>query len=48
TVSVLKDGIHKAGKHSITWNAIGMPSGIYFYTLKADGFTETKKILLLK
>ena len=47
-VNVLKYGIQKAGKHSVSWNAVGMPSGIYFYSLKADGFTETKKLLLIK
>ena len=47
-VTVLKDKLSKAGNYSVTWNATNMPSGIYFYTLKADDFIETKKMMLLK
>lgn len=46
-ISILKQGIGKTGKHSVTWNASGMPSGLYFYKLETDDFTETKKMLLL-
>jgi hypothetical protein len=34
--------------HTVTFNASGLSSGIYFYTLNADGFVETKKKLLIK
>jgi hypothetical protein len=37
-----------AGSHSKQWNANGITSGIYFYQLKSDKFTETKKLVLLK
>lgn len=37
-----------AGKYSAKWNAIDIPSGVYFYCLKAGSFTETKKIVLIK
>ena len=47
-VTVLSDGIVETGNHSVKWNAEDMPSGIYFYQLKADGFTATRKMLLLK
>jgi len=47
-VSTIKQGTEQAGKHSALWDASGLPSGIYFYRLKAGGFTETKKMLLLK
>lgn len=36
------------GTYEITWYAEGLPSGVYFYQLKADSFVETKKMILLK
>lgn len=39
----------KAGEHQTTFDASGLPSGIYFYNIKADGnFSETRKMMLLK
>jgi photosystem II stability/assembly factor-like uncharacterized protein len=37
-----------AGIHHATWNAQGSPSGIYFYRLQTNSFTETKKLLLVR
>ena len=37
-----------AGKHEVTFDATLFSSGIYFYRLKAAGFIQTKKMLLLK
>ncbi|MDP4197018.1 MAG: T9SS type A sorting domain-containing protein [Bacteroidota bacterium] len=37
-----------AGAYSTEWNALGFASGIYFYRIIADNFSETKKLLLLK
>ncbi len=48
TVQVLRDEYHKAGKYSLKWNARGFSSGLYFYSLKANEFTETRKMLLVK
>jgi len=47
-ISVLKNENQKAGNYSITWNAAEMPSGLYFFTLSADNFTETRKMILVK
>ena len=37
-----------AGTYKITWNAENLPSGVYFYQLRAGDFVQTKKMLLLK
>ncbi len=36
------------GSYSYDFNAVELPSGVYFYQLQADGFIETKKMILLK
>ncbi|MBK9096682.1 MAG: T9SS type A sorting domain-containing protein [bacterium] len=37
-----------AGVYEVEFVATGLPSGIYFYQLKAGQFLETKKMILLK
>lgn len=37
-----------AGSHQVVWNANNQSSGVYFYSINADGFTQTKKMSLLK
>ena len=44
---------HFAGNYSIIWDGknesdIKVASGNYFYTLKANNFSETKKVIVLK
>jgi len=36
------------GTYEITWYAESLPSGVYFYQLRADSYVETKKMVLLK
>ncbi len=38
----------KPGSYEVTWNASNYSSGIYFYTLISQDYTETKKLILLK
>jgi hypothetical protein len=40
--------IREAGTHDFNYNAFNMPSGVYFYKLETDYFTQIKKMLLLK
>jgi len=47
-VSVLADGIYAAGSHSITFQADGLPSGVYLYRLTSGGQTLTQRMLLIK
>lgn len=37
-----------AGVYNRTFNAANLSSGIYFYTLRANNFTATKKLMLVK
>lgn len=37
-----------AGTHEVKWNGSAYSSGIYFYVLKSDGFSVTKKMILVK
>jgi hypothetical protein len=47
-VAVLVSENLSAGTHRVDWNAKGLPSGVYFYRLNANGFTETKKLVLMR
>lgn len=47
-VSTYLDGFVDAGTYNAHFEATNLPSGIYFYTLRAEGFAETKKMMLLK
>jgi hypothetical protein len=47
-VAVLVDEEKPAGAYTATWDASGMPSGIYFYRLTAGEFTQTRKMMLMK
>ena len=54
-VAILVNNYLTAGKHNVEFNASGLPSGIYFYQLKATpvngqkgSYLETKKMMLLK
>jgi hypothetical protein len=47
-VATLIDEEKPEGSYEIKFDASGLPSGVYFYQLKAGEFTQTKKMILLK
>lgn len=38
----------RAGIYAVDFDASSLPSGTFFYRLTADGFTDTKKLILIK
>jgi hypothetical protein len=47
-IKILLNEEKQAGSYDIEWNADGYSSGIYFYSLAAGNFRETKKMILIK
>jgi hypothetical protein len=47
-VMTVVNAYQNAGNYVETVNASSLASGVYFYTIKADNFTETKKMSLVK
>jgi hypothetical protein len=47
-IETLADGRFAPGEYNVTWNPRGLPSGVYFYSLRSSHGTETRKMLLTK
>jgi hypothetical protein len=47
-VATLFDGSQEAGDHSVTWDASGFRSGVYFVRLEAGDYAENIKMVLLR
>ena len=47
-VAVLADGPRAAGIHSVRWDADNLASGVYFCRLRAGGYNETVKMVLMR
>jgi hypothetical protein len=37
-----------AGYHTVTWDASGYSSGIYFARMQAEDFVRTQKMVMMK
>ncbi|MBN8571928.1 MAG: T9SS type A sorting domain-containing protein, partial [Ignavibacteria bacterium] len=37
-----------AGNYEMNFDASDLSGGVYFYKLKTEGFTETRKMILIK
>jgi photosystem II stability/assembly factor-like uncharacterized protein len=47
-VATLVDEQKSAGTYQVSFNASGLSSGVYFYTLTSGNFMATKKLILLR
>lgn len=47
-VATLVDDEMEPGEYQVPFEATGLPSGVYLYRIKAEGFVETRKLTLLK
>jgi hypothetical protein len=47
-VKTLAGGNYPAGTYRVNWDATGFASGVYFYSIQAGSFSQTKKLLLVK
>lgn len=46
--ATLTDEYMQAGRHTVVWDASRFASGIYLYRLTAPGYSETRKMVLIK
>ncbi|MBU0510025.1 T9SS type A sorting domain-containing protein, partial [bacterium] len=47
-VATLVDDVMSAGRYEVRFDAGLMASGMYFYRMKTDNFSDVKKMLLLR
>ncbi len=47
-VRELVNGFINAGSYTVSFGGSSLASGVYYYKLEANGFTETKKMILVK
>ncbi len=47
-VKTLVNRFENEGKHQVKFDAVDLPSGVYFYRIEAGNFVQTKKLILLK
>ncbi len=47
-VRTLVNEMQNAGSHKVNFNASSLTSGVYFYSISANNFTQVKKLMLIK
>ncbi|HPN34010.1 MAG TPA: BACON domain-containing carbohydrate-binding protein [bacterium] len=47
-IATLVSGEQEPGIHRIVWNAGGFASGVYLYRLEAEGYVQSKKLILMR
>jgi hypothetical protein len=47
-MATIVNEVRPAGHYAVQWNPAGVPSGVYFYTMTAGRFVETRKLVVLR
>jgi flagellar hook assembly protein FlgD len=47
-IETIVNGHLNQGTYEVEWNASNYPSGVYYYTMTAGEFKDTKKMIVLK
>jgi hypothetical protein len=47
-IKILIDGKMPPGNHRVEFNSQNLSSGVYYYSIEADGFQDVKKMILLR
>ena len=47
-IGTLINQVVSAGNHQVNFDALGLSSGVYFYTLSTGNFVDSKKMILMK
>ena len=47
-VATLVSQHQAAGNYNVSWEAVGLTSGIYYYRLDTDNFHQVRKMILMK
>ncbi|MGA1465454.1 MAG: T9SS type A sorting domain-containing protein [Balneolaceae bacterium] len=47
-ITRLVDGMMGVGTHTVQFSGENIPSGVYIYTLKTEGYTSVRKMMLVK
>jgi len=47
-ITTLVNEVQSAGTYEVNFDGKSLTSGIYFYTIKADNYTETKSMIFMK
>lgn len=45
--TIVKENLN-AGEYSVDFDASGLTSGVYFYRISSNGYSVTKKMILIK
>lgn len=47
-VATLVNEVKQPGSYEVSWDVSGVPSGVYFYRLRAGSFTDTRRMMVLR